>query len=166
MQKVELRSANIGDEKTLAYIQVESWKAAFSEILSPEKLTYYTNLEKAEQMYKRVLTKSSIHIVIEDVNQKPHCIAAWSQNRGGSSPGCAELICIHSLQNQWHRGYGSMMMRYLLAEMGKAGYTEVILWVFKENKRSRAFYEKHGFSLTGQMKNDFGPIEIMYHRFL
>ena len=166
MQKVELRSANIGDEKTLAYIQVESWKAAFSEILSPEKLTYYTNLEKAEQMYKRVLTKSSIHIVIEDVNQKPHCIAAWSQNRGGFSTGCAELICIHSLQNQWHHGYGSMMMRYLLAEMSRAGYTEVILWVFKENKRARAFYEKHGFSLTEQTKNDFGPIEIMYHRFL
>lgn len=166
MANITLQKAHKGDEKILAYIQTESWKAAFSGILPPEELARYTELQRAEEMYKRVLEKGQVQMLIEFVDGSPHGIAAWGQNREDSNPDCAELICIHSLQDKWRRGYGSVMMQQLLAEMQRAGYAEVVLWVFKANTRARNFYEKHGFILTDRKKQDFGPTEVMYQKIL
>ena len=161
MGNVELRRAKSGDEKILAYIQTESWKSAFSEILSLEELERSTNVEKAEEMYKRVLNRYDVNITIEFVDKKPHCIAAWSKSRSELAPDAAELICIHSLSDKWHKGYGSIMMNHIIDEIKQAGYAEVILWVFEKNLRAIRFYEKHGFTLTNQKNQSHGAIEIM-----
>lgn len=42
---VQIRRAKIGDEKALARIQAESWKAAFADIVPAELLTQCTSLE-------------------------------------------------------------------------------------------------------------------------
>ena len=41
----KIRKATLGDEKVLAYIQTESWKAAFADILPPDDLERSTNIE-------------------------------------------------------------------------------------------------------------------------
>ena len=162
MDNVFIRKAIPGDEQVLAYIQTESWKAAFAGILSPEELVRCTNQEKAEQMYHSILWREGCNMAIEFVDGKPHCIAAWVKNRCDLSDTVGELICIHSLQNNWAKGYGSAMMEYVLAQLQQANYESVILWVFEENSRARKFYEKHGFELTEQKKQANGIAELMY----
>ena len=159
---VIIRKAIPGDEQVLAYIQTESWKAAFAGILSPEELVRCTNLQKAEQMYHGVLRREGCNMAIELVNDHPHCIAAWGTNRCDLGNAVGELICIHSLQNNWAKGYGSAMMEFVLAQLQQANYESVILWVFEENTRARKFYEKHGFELTEQKKLANGISELMY----
>lgn len=162
MGNVKLRRAKAGDEKVLAYIQTESWKSAFDEILSAKELERCTDVEKAEEMYREVLRCQNASIFIEFVDDRPHCIAGWSRNREGLEENVAELICIHSLRDKWHKGYGSMMMGHILNEIRQAGYSEVILWVFEKNLRARGFYEKHGFSVTKQKNQSHGAMEVMY----
>lgn len=162
MNAIELRRAITGDEKTLAYIQTESWKAAFSAILSPEELERSTDFEKAEKMYQNVLNRHSVHMVIEFVDQHPHCIAGWGQNRSNLGSNVAELICIHSLCDKWRQGYGSIMIQHVLDEIKAEGYSEIILWVFEENLRARRFYEKHDFIVTDRKNQSHGAVEIMY----
>lgn len=162
MAELSIRKAVSGDEQVLAYIQTESWKAAFAGILSPEELVRCTNLEKAEQMYHIVLRREGCNMAIEFVDDQPHCIAAWGQNRCDLGDTVGELICIHSLQNNWAKGYGSAMMEYVLAQLKQAQYESVILWVFEANTRARKFYEKHGFELTEQKKLANGIAELMY----
>lgn len=164
MDNVFIRKAIPGDEQVLAYIQTESWKAAFAGILSPEELERCTNLEKAEQMYHSVLRREGCTMAIEFVDDHPHCIAAWGANRCDLDDTVGELICIHSLQNNWAKGYGSEMMEYVLAQLQQANYESVILWVFEDNKRARKFYEKHGFELTGRTKAYNGITEVMYRK--
>ena len=164
MDSIELRKAELGDEKTLAYIQTESWKAAFSEILSAEELERSTDIQKAEEMYKNVLSRGFVELVIEYVGGKPHCIAGWSRNRNDLGDSTAELICIHSLRDKWHQGYGSVMMRHVLGEIEKAGFSEVILWVFEKNVSARRFYEKHGFVLSEMKNQSHGAVEVMYSK--
>ena len=164
MDNVKIKKAIPGDEQVLAYIQTESWKAAFVDILSPEELERCTNLEKAEQMYHNVLRRDGCNMAIEFVDGKPHCIAAWGKNRCDLGDTVGELICIHSLQNNWAKGYGSAMMEYVLAQLQQAQYESVILWVFEDNTRARKFYEKHGFELTGQKKPANGIAELMYKK--
>ena len=162
MCDIELRKACAGDERILAYIQTESWKSAFSHILSAEELGKSTNIDKCEEMYKRVLANPLIHVTIEFVNEKAHCIAAWSRNRSNLGDHIAELICIHSLQDKWNKGYGSIMMHHILEQIQQEDYSEVILWVYEKNLRARKFYEKHGFHLSEIEKDSNGIIELMY----
>lgn len=166
MSNISIRRAQPGDEKILAYIQTESWKAAFAHILSPEELERCTNVPRAEQMYHNVLRREGCNMAIELVAGKPHCIAAWGGNRCGLGESVGELVCIHSLQDNWGKGYGSDMMQYVLTQLRQEHYESVVLWVFEANIRARKFYEKHGFYLTEQKKQANGIWEIMYRKAL
>lgn len=161
-----IRKAVPGDELVLAHIQTASWKAAFANILSPEELARCTNVERVEQMYHNVLRSEGCNMAIGFAADQPHCIAAWGKNRCDLGDTVGELICIHSLQDNWAKGYGSAMMEYVLARLRQARYESVILWVFEANTRARRFYEKHGFILTEQIKVTNGIVERMYMKHL
>lgn len=161
---VDIRKVKIGDEKVLAYIQTESWKFAFSKILSKEDLEKYTNINKAEEMYTVLLNKDIGNGFILSVDGKPHCIAYWNKTRDEEMDNYAEIICIHSLYENWGKGYGSIMMEYILKEIKGTGFNKVMLWVFEENNRARKFYENHGFVLTEKSKKFSDAIEVMYYK--
>ena len=159
-----MRKVQQGDASNLAYIQTESWKAAFTSILDAETLTKCTNIERATSMYQRLLDEKKGNGYLLTVDGKPHCIAYWDAARDSELVGKAELICIHSLPNNWHKGYGSMMMNRVLKDIKEAGYSEVVLWVFRENLRARAFYEANGFALTDFSKPAFDAEEVLYSK--
>ena len=164
MNHITIRKAMPGYEKILAHIQTESWKAAFADILPPGELARSTDIQDAEQMYHHVIRGNYCQIALLSAADKPYCIAAWGKNRFGLGDRVGELICIHSLQDGWGKGYGSAMMQYVLAELKQAHYESVILWVFEANTRARRFYEKHGFVPTEQKKLANGIVELMYRK--
>ena len=53
--EVYIRKVKQGDADTLAYIQTESWKAAFKGIIDDKMLDKCTNIDKARLMYQRLL---------------------------------------------------------------------------------------------------------------
>lgn len=159
-----IRKAKKGDESVLAYIQTESWEAGFKGILTDEELVRCTDLTKVANMYSRDLDNHIGNGYIMEIDGKAHCIAYWDKARGIDEPGCAELICIHSLPNNWRKGFGTKMMEYVLEDVRKEGYKKIILWVFKDNKRARGFYETNGFNTTEKEKPNIIPVEIMYEK--
>ncbi len=108
--EVVIRKVKQGDASDLAYIQTESWKAAFAGILEAETLTKCTNIERATAMYQRLLDENKGNGYLLTVDGKPHCIAYWDAARDAAFAGKAELICIHSLPGNWRKGFGSQMM--------------------------------------------------------
>lgn len=159
-----IERVKLGDEAALAHIQTTSWKEAFKHILSPEALERATGMERATAMYRRLLEQHIGNGYLLRVDGKPHCIAWWDATREVEMPGYAELICIHSLPERWHQGYGSKMMKTVLHDAAQAGYARIMLWVFAENHSARRFYEKHGFTTDGKAKPGVEPTEICYHR--
>lgn len=161
-----IRKVANGDAPVLAHIQTESWKAAFKDILEEAELIRCTNVEKATQMYAGLLEAKKGNGYILEIDGKGHCIAWWDATRQEDIPGFAELICIHSLQDNWGKGYGSKMMDKVLSDIAEAGYTKVMLWVFEENQRARAFYEAKGFVKSEKAKTIKGVTEVMYEKVL
>ena len=159
-----MRKAKLGDEKILAYIQTESWKSAFTEIISAENMEKCTDIVKAEAMYENVLKSGYAEMSILEIDGKPHCIAAWSKARNPQFSDCAEIICIHSLSENRGKGYGSMMMNHILKEIQDSEYDSVILWVFEKNTRARRFYKNHGFELTDNTQISYDAVEVMYRK--
>ena len=162
--KTAIRKVRQGDENTLASIQTESWKAAFAGILDAETLAKYTDINRAVAMYRNLLDNSIGNGYILLVDGKPHCIAYWDAARDAEFAGKAELICIHSLPDNWHKGYGTRMMDRVLKDIREAGYSEAVLWVFRNNIRARAFYEAEGFTMTGISKPAFDTVEVLYSK--
>ncbi len=160
----KIRKAKLGDEKILAYIQTESWKSAFADIISAEDMEICTDIVKAEAMHEKVLKSGYAEMSILEIDGKPYCIAAWSKARNPQFSDCAELICIHSLCDKWGKGYGSMMMNHILDEIKNTNYNSVLLWVFEKNSRARRFYEKHGFELTDNTQISYDAVEVMYRK--
>ena len=159
-----IRRVQQGDEHTLAYIQTESWKAAFVGIVPADLLEKCTEITRAESMYSRLLNESEGNGYILEVDSQAHCIAYWDASREGDMPGYAEIICIHSLQDKWHQGYGSQMMKQILSDIKASGFDKVMLWVFEENIRAIDFYKKHGFISNGRSQKALGAVEVMYER--
>ncbi len=52
----------------------------------------------------------------------------------------------------------------VLKDIKKAGYSEMVLWVFRDNLRARAFYKANGFTLTGISKPAFDTEEVLYSK--
>lgn len=159
-----IRKVQQGDELNLAYIQIESWKAVFQDILSAEILQQATDLTHATAMYKQLLDENIGNGYILEVNSQPHCIAWWGKARDNDMSDYAELICIHSLQDNWRKGCGTQMMNRIMDDMKAAGYDKVMLWVFTNNVRARKFYESCGFVTYGKVKPCFETEEICYER--
>lgn len=164
--EIDIRKVKQGDADTLAYIQTQSWMATFKEILDADILEKCTNIDKARLMYQRFLDENKGNGYLLTVDNKPHCIAYWDKARDPKLTGKAELICIHSLPNNWHKGFGSKMMDLVLSDIESSGYSEVVLWVFRDNLRARAFYEAKGFVLNDVTKVAFDTEEVLYSKFL
>ena len=98
---IQIRKVKIGDEKTLAYIQTESWRKAFADIISKEDMEKYADINKAEEMYRYLLKSGVGNGSILLIDDNPHCIAYWDKTREEDMDGYAELICIHSLEDNW-----------------------------------------------------------------
>lgn len=159
-----IRRVRQGDEISLAYIQTESWKTAFQDILSTEILQKTTEINRATQMYKRLLDERIGNGYILEVDGKPHCIAWWDKARDNDMPDYAELICIHSLQDNWRKGYGTKMMDKVLNDIKNDGYDKVMLWVFADNDKARKFYESCGFATYGKARPCLETQEICYEK--
>ena len=165
-KQVTIRRAEAADAQSLAYVQTESWKDAFRKIVPEELLLKCTDADHAAQMYRRLLTQGKGYGYLLELEGKPHCIAWWDASREPDMPGFAELICIHSLKENRHKGYGSRMMEKVLEDIRSAGYDKVMLWVFDNNLPAIRFYEAHGFSPNGMSKGGFDATEICYEKAL
>lgn len=164
--EITIERARPGDAEVLASIQISSWLAAFADILDQDDLKKCTDRLSVTQMYEKLLERSIGYGYLLRIDQKPHAIAWWDRGSSPNQFACAELLCIHSLPDRWHQGYGSVLMERVLADMQAAGYRQVRLWVFEKNQRARAFYEKWGFVTDGRTKPGIRPIEIGYERCL
>ena len=161
---IVIRKVQPGDENSLALIQTESWKAAFRGILDDEPLARVTQIDRATAMYRRMLEENKGNGYLLLLEGQPHCLAYWDAARDAELAGKAELIAIHSLQGNWRKGYGGMMMDRVLTDAARAGYREIALWVFEKNARARAFYEAKGFRATELRKTGLGAVEMCYVR--
>ena len=75
----------------------------------------------------------------------------------------AEIVAIHSLPESWGTGLGHSMLEEAMKQIGEG---TIFLWAFRENKRARRFYEKHGFHWDGTERiSEFdGAAEVRYVR--
>ena len=59
-----------------------------------------------------------------------------------------EIIALYVLKDYYGKGIAQKLMTEALTTLEQ--FSEIFLWVLKENKRAIAFYQKMGFTVDGQ----------------
>lgn len=79
--------------------------------------------------------------------------------------GVGEIWALNVAPDAWRRGVGRGLVDYALKRLASAGFSESMLWTFRDTPRSRAFYEALGFEHDGATQRreaSGGTTEVRY----
>ena len=71
-------------------------------------------------------------------------------NFRGETIQAGEIIALYVLKDYYGKGVSKQLMHAAFVALDQ--FSEIYLWVLKENKRAIAFYQKMGFTFDGQEK--------------
>lgn len=147
-----VRHAGYKDMKQLGHIMAVSFRTAFSDFVTKQTLDACAQEDNCAAMLEGICQEGKMHFLIGDDSG----MLVWRQVQES-----AEIVAIHSLPESWGTGLGHTMLAEALNQIGNQ---PVFLWAFKENKRARRFYEKHGFRWDGTERvSEFdGALEVRY----
>jgi len=147
-----VRNAEFEDMKQLGHIMAVSFRTAFSDFVSKQTLDACAREDNCAALLEGIYREGKMHFLIGGSSG----MLVWQQEKT-----CAEIVAIHSLPESWGTGLGHAMLEEAMNQIGKQ---PVFLWAFKENKRARRFYEKHGFHWDGSERvSEFdGALEVRY----
>ena len=149
---MNVRNAEFADVKQLGHIMSVSFKTAFADFVTQQTLDACAQEDNCIALLEGIYREGNMHFLIGE-NSGMLC---WQETESG-----AEIVAIHSLPEIWGTGLGHAMLTEALLQIGER---PVFLWAFKENKRARRFYEKHGFCWDGSERvSEFdGALEVRY----
>lgn len=133
----------------ISNIYEKSWKYAYRNIIPQDFLDSipagrWANKVNAEGIYSLVLTKGSV----------PVGTASFCRSRRERYSDYGEIISIYLLPEYIGKGYGGPLLRACLEELKKLGFERILLWVLEDNHRARKFYEKYGFTFSGDCQTE------------
>ena len=130
-----------------AYVHWKSWQETYAGIVDAGYLERQT-LEKCEDMAFRYPES----VLVAKDGERVVGFAAAGRYRGtdGSDSDEGEVYAIYVLSGYQKQKLGYALMRACLDRL--RGCRRICVWVFKDNRKAIAFYEKIGFHPDGEKK--------------
>lgn len=147
---MEIRYINQNDVLfEISNIYEYSWKYAYKDIIPQDFLDSipkgrWANSINREGMNNLVLIENGLV-----VGTASFCKSRWEKYID-----FGEIVSIYFLPDYIGKGYGGYLLKRCIDELGKLGFTKLLLWVLEDNKKARRFYEKNGFNYTNEYIND------------
>jgi GNAT superfamily N-acetyltransferase len=140
---VGVRRATVDDAEAIERIRVETWRATYRGLL-PDGLIdqLQGNVERRRQRL-RSPAPSEVNFVAEE-NADVVGYAFAGPERTGDREYPAEIYAIYVLPAAQGRGHGRALVRECARELAGRGMTSLLIWVLRENKIGRGFYERIG----------------------
>ncbi len=133
------------DAAAVSRIYEESWKFAYRGLIPQD---YLEGIPPGRWADKLEIPGWSTLVCLE--GKQYIGTSCFSASRDPQYPDWGEIISIYFLPAFMGKGYGKQLMGAVLEELKKRGYRDAFLWTLEENERARRFYEKYGFTCTGE----------------
>ena len=149
-----IKNAAFNDLPVIHDLAHRIWPDAYGDILSPEQMKYML-----EQIYSLASLQNQFtdlqhtFILVTHDNHVPCGFASFSPKEKNSTT--YRLHKIYILPQQQGTGTGKFLLTYIINSIKSSGATSLELNVNRFNK-ARFFYEKQGFTITGQEDIDIG----------
>ena len=142
-----IKKATLKDVPLISKIHALSWKIAYREIL-PD--SYLNNLKEDfwEPAFNKWIEEGTITVHLLYIGKQIAGCVSYGKSRDELHPTWGEIVSLYLLPEYFGKGYGKYLLRTALKELKEIGCSTTYLWVLKENKRARYFYEKNAFRET------------------
>ena len=162
--KIQVRRAVLEDSECLAHIIVESWRAAYSDLIPKDEIVRFLDKEKRKQQFERFINEGEI-VLIGSYNGIYCGFTFANKENDEKLEECGAIYSIYLLEEYWGKGLAIKLMDEVIRILKEEGCNQVSLWVYESNTRARRFYEKCGFIFDGTKKSSHfsnKPIELRY----
>ena len=151
MGPMTVRAATIGDTESIARIHACSWQAAYRGIVGDDFLDGLSD-EVWVDRWRTIFTepRDGARTLVWHEGDAVVGFARIGPVRDPDppAPGWDEVYAIYLDPGSWGHGAGSGLLAAALGTVAD-DVPGVSLWVFRDNARGRAFYERHGFEVDG-----------------
>ena len=151
-----IRAADADEAGALLEIQRAASVAAFAHIYPPELYPFPD--EEVLALWGDALRDPQIDVYVAEVAGRAV---------GSVSVDDQWLRTLYVLPAYWSRGVGSALLEHGLSRMRERGALRAKLWTLEENGDGRRFYERRGWTLTGETRDvpfPPNPIDVQYAR--
>jgi len=137
-----IRPALPQDAHAIAAVRVASWRATYRGVVPDSYLDSLTESE-SEDRWRAIAAGEhpGTGLLVCEVDGHVVGFAAFGAAREPRFGHGGELYATYYLPEATGKGYGSAMLREVIAGLRRLGHDDLIVWVMEANARGRAFYE-------------------------
>jgi diamine N-acetyltransferase len=155
---VSIRPAGVEKLPEIASLARAIWLICYRGIISPAQITYMLErMYSLEQLRADFSARVSFDLLFE--NGMALGFAAYGL--GDSDPRECKLHKLYLLPSHQGRGYGSRLLRHVIAAARGRGCASLILNVNKNNATAIGVYKRHGFIVREKVVVDIGGGFVM-----
>lgn len=150
MNEVKIRNIEFNDLRSVSEIAIRGWQTAYRGIVDDE---YLDNLSIEENYQKRLKDYKENGFIVAEYNNE---VVGFCRYREGNNyieeyPDIdCEICALYVKPEEKGKGIGKKIVKYVMSEFKSKKFKKMIIWCFKENDPSRAFYEKMGGTCCGE----------------
>lgn len=139
-----IKNATIDNVKEISKIHSLSWKAAYKNII-PEN--YLKNLKDDfwVEHFTYIINRCANKVKLIYKNDILIGCISYGKSKDERFNMYGEIFSMYILPEYFGMGYGKKLLTNSLSDLKNLGYSKVMLWVLKDNRDARSFYEKNGF---------------------
>lgn len=156
MNTISYREANAGDVTIIHQLAHAIWPEAYGRILSAGQIEYMLQTYYDPEAIRIQMEQQHYHFILQYYNGQAVGFGTWS-DEGNASFKIQKLYILPQYQGS---GMGKQLITYLLSVLTAHGARKVFLNVNRFNK-ARFFYEKLGFTITGEEDIPIGRNYLM-----
>ena len=146
-----IRAAQLNDAAAIARVHVDSWRAAYRDIL-PASFLAELSYAAREQRWREWWTQADPQrwlFVAEDDAGRIIGFAGGGPERDAIPGYGGEVYAIYLAPETFRRGIGRRLMAVGAGKLIDQGFGAGLVWALEDNRAARAFYEALGGQLMG-----------------
>lgn len=157
---MDIRPATADDAAALARVHVDSWRAAYRDLV-PETSLQGFSYQWREECFRESLATGAEETYVVQLDQQIVGFLTLGASRDPDldASRTGEIWGIYILPEYWRRGIGKRLADEAESILRSRNYEYAVLWVLENNQRARRFYEAMSFGADGKSKDiDWGTV--------
>ena len=154
-----IRPATLLDAADIARVHVASWRTTYGGLLPEEFLDSLSETGYTDR-WRRTLEQRETRIYVAEESSELVGFASGGRERAGESGYDGELYAIYVVDGAQRRGVGTELVRAVVGGLRELGLDDMIIWVLRDNRAARAFYERLGGTFVRAQPITFGAATV------
>lgn len=147
------------DAEALADVHIATWQKAYEGILPSDFLTGLDRRGRV-RFWNRQLRRGA------RVSVTGNPVAGFCYAGDSEAEGWGEIYAIYVRPEHWGEGLGHALFVAGQDHLRDRGHDRALLWVLRDNRRARDFYERQGWSVGRPIRvEDIGGIQVTEVRY-